>query len=186
VPDVVVPYRAAGKTRLPPALRGELGRAMLEDVVAAALELGAVLVVTDDPGVVPAGAAAVADPGGGQGAAVHAALQGRKGHVLVVNADLPCATGEALRRLAGAGPALVAAADGTTNALSLPDPALFRPCYGAGSAAGFAALGLIPVELPELEHDVDSLTDLDALPLPLGRHTRFVADRHTDRGVAVR
>ena len=57
------------------------------------------------------------------------------GHALVVNADLPAATASALRRLAEAGLALVEAPDGTTNALSLPDPGLFAPLYGAGSAA---------------------------------------------------
>ena len=46
---VVVPFRAAGKTRLPEAIRAELALAMLADVVAAALEVGRVLVVGDDP-----------------------------------------------------------------------------------------------------------------------------------------
>ena len=58
---------------------------------------------------------------------------------LVVNADLPCATPEALRRLAAAGLALVEARDGTTNALSLPDPRLFAPLYGPASADRFRA-----------------------------------------------
>ena len=40
---------------------------MLGDVVAAALEVGPVIVVTDDPTVVPLGAEVVDDPGGGLG-----------------------------------------------------------------------------------------------------------------------
>ena len=99
---------------------------MLGDVVEAALSVGRVLVVTDDPSVVPAGVEVVPDPGGGLGAAVAEGLSRVDGHALVVNADLPAATASALRRLAEAGLALVEAPDGTTNALSLPDPGLFR------------------------------------------------------------
>src|SRR6188508_354091 len=51
----------------------------------------------------------------------------------VVHADLPAATPAALRRLAEAGLALVEAPDGTTNALSLPDPGMYAALYGPGS-----------------------------------------------------
>lgn len=180
---IVVPYRAGGKTRLPDASRADLSRAMLEDVVAAARELGRVLVVTDDGSVASSGAEVVVDPGGGQGPAVAAGLARVEGRALVVNADLPCVTALALRLLAAAGAALVAAPDGTTNALSLPDPTHFEPVYGPGSAERFAALGLESVAIPELEHDVDTLGDLiaiDALtpPLPLGRRTELVVNHH--------
>ncbi len=175
---VVVPFRIAGKTRLPEEIRTGLARAMLADVAAAALEVGRVLVVGDDLGSVPAGAEPVPDPGGGQGAAVVAALALVEDHALVVNADLPCATPEALRRLASSGAAFVAAADGTTNALSLPDPTLFVPLYGRGSAARFAARGLVAASVPELEHDVDTLDDLARLVRPLGRRTELVVNHH--------
>jgi len=178
VVSVVVPFRAEGKTRLPEEIRNDLARAMLADVVAAALELGRVLVVGGDAEAVPTGAEAVADPGGGQGAAVAAALTLVHGHVLVVNADLPCATPEALHRLRASGPALVAAADGTTNALSLPDPARFQPLYGPRSAARFAAVGLVPVAISELALDVDTLDDLDQLAHPLGPRTALVLNQH--------
>jgi 2-phospho-L-lactate guanylyltransferase len=178
VPAVVVPYRAGGKSRLPEPLRGELAAAMLADVLAAAVEIGRVLVVTDEPDAVPDDVEIVRDPGGGQGAGVSAALERVKGHTLVVNADLPCATPDALRRLARAGDAFVAAADGTTNALSLPSPAAFAPLYGPGSAARFAACGLVPVAIPELEADVDTCADLAALTLPVGRRTALVTHRH--------
>ena len=176
--SIVVPFRGAGKTRLPAELRGDLAAAMLADVLAAAVGVGRVLVVGDAAELVSDNVEVVDDPGGGQGAAVGACLALIEGHALVVNADLPCATPEALHRLAAAGPALVAAADGTTNALSLPDPSSFAPLYGPGSAARFASLGLLPVSIAELEHDVDTVPDLVGLPLPPGPRTRRVTDRY--------
>lgn len=182
MPTVVVPFRADGKTRLPQALRLDLAQAMLADVIEAALGVGRVIVVGDAPTAVPDGDVEVlADPGGGLGAAVAAALARGGGTALVVNADVPCVTPEALGRLAAAGAAFVRAADGTTNALSLPDPSTFRPVYGAGSAQRFAALGLVPVSIPALEHDVDTLADLalvESLMLPLGCRTILVTDRY--------
>jgi 2-phospho-L-lactate/phosphoenolpyruvate guanylyltransferase len=146
---------------------------MLGDVVEAALAIGRVLVVTDDPTVVPPGVDVVADPGRGLGGAVAEGLSQVTGHALVVNADLPLATPAALRRLAGAGAALVEAPDGTTNALSLPDPALFAPLYGPGSAERFRAHApFATVAIPELEADVDSDADLERLAARLGRRTR--------------
>jgi 2-phospho-L-lactate guanylyltransferase len=150
---------------------------MLEDVVAAALELGDVTVVTGEA-VVPRGATRLEDPGGGQSAAVGAALRLLTGPVLVVNADLPFATPDALRRLGASGNALVAARDGTTNALSLLEPDGFVPRYGPGSAARHLAAGLSPAAIPELAHDVDTLADLDGVALPLGPATRRVLDRY--------
>jgi 2-phospho-L-lactate guanylyltransferase (CobY/MobA/RfbA family) len=183
MPALIVPFRATGKTRVSAAIRSELARAMLLDVVEAGCAVGRVHVVGDAPAGLPAGVERVLDPGGGQGAAVAAALAAAgRGHVLVVNADLPCATPAALRALAAHGPASVAAADGTTNALSLPDPSVFQPLYGPGSAGRFAALGLTPVRISELEHDVDTLDDLDLFDTPnaptLGRRTRLVTDRY--------
>jgi 2-phospho-L-lactate guanylyltransferase (CobY/MobA/RfbA family) len=146
---------------------------MLGDVVEAALGIGRVVVVTDDPSVVPSDAEVVRDPGDGLGAAVAEGLSQIEGHALVVNADLPAATTDALRRLGDAGLALVEAADGTTNALSLPDPGLFAPVYGPGSARRFRALAsFASVSIPELEIDVDSDTDLERLALRLGPRTR--------------
>ena len=146
---------------------------MLGDVVEAALAVGPVLVVTDDVAVVPVGAEALSDPGGGLGAAVAAGLSRVDGHALVVNADLPTATPAALRRLADAGLALVEAPDGTTNALSLPDPALFAPLYGPGSADRFRAHApFTTVSIPELESDVDSDADLERIAARVGPRTR--------------
>jgi 2-phospho-L-lactate/phosphoenolpyruvate guanylyltransferase len=170
---VVVPFAgAAGKTRLAASrrTRQELSLAMLGDVLAAALAVGATLVVTsDDAGVALArelGASVVADPGGGQGPAVAAALaRAGDGAGLVVNADLPCATADDLEALAEAIPprglALVEATDGTTNALGLSSPSLFAPVYGPGSAERFRVLAdSVSIELRNLVDDVDTLADL--------------------------
>jgi 2-phospho-L-lactate guanylyltransferase len=173
VPAIVIPYRGDAKRRLPSSVRAALAVAMLGDVVDAALPLGPVLVVTDDASVVPVSAEVVRDPGGGLGAAVVAGLSRVEGHALVVNADLPGATTRALRRLAEAGLALVEAPDGTTNALSLPDPRAFEPLYGPGSAARFRAHApFATVSIPELEADVDSDADLHRLGGHVGPRTR--------------
>ncbi len=70
------------------------------------------------------------------------------------------------------------AADGTTNALSLPDSGWFEPLYGPGSAARYAAAGLDAVAVPELEQDVDTLADVEYLTLPVGRRTSLVLNQH--------
>ena len=177
---VVIPFAGAeGKTRLhaSPDVRAALAAAMFEDVLAACVAFGPTRVVT--PGeaaaevALEAGAEAVDDPGAGQGAAVAAALDRLSGPVVVVNADLPCVTPADLRALAEAAPALVAASDGTTNALSLPSPGLFAPLYGSGSAARFQAhTGAVSVALPNLADDVDTLDDLARLQLRAGPRTQ--------------
>ncbi len=179
MPVVVVPYRGDAKRRLPASLRAAAAVAMLGDVVAAAVEVGPVIVVTDDARVVPAGVEVVADPGEGLSAAVAAGLARVDGHALVVNADVPRATPEAIRRLAAAGLALVEARDGTTNALSLPDPSQFAPLYGPGSAARFRAHApFATVAIPELEADVDTGEDLERLSSRLGSRTRALLAVH--------
>ncbi len=173
MPTIVIPYRGDAKRRLPAPIRAAAAVAMLGDVVAAALEVGRVIVVTDDPTVVPLGAEVVDDPGGGLGAAVAAGLAGVEGQVLIVNADLPSVTPASLSAFAKAGLALVEAEDGTTNALSLPDPSVFIPLYGPGSADRFRAhTPFATVAIPELQDDVDSVSDLERLASRLGPRTR--------------
>src|SRR6266550_2018323 len=76
------------------------------------------------------------------------------------------------------GIALVASADGRTNALSLPAPNVFDPLYGPRSARRFQRsardLGLetVVVAIPNLADDVDTAEDLDRLQLRAGRHTQ--------------
>ena len=129
----------------------------------------------------------IADDGHGQGAAVSAGLEaaargGATAPFLVVNADLPCVTARDLLALAGAVPddglALVAAADGTTNALALSSPQLFAPLYGPGSAARFAALAPSrALEVPNLIDDVDTVADLERLCGRLGPKTHHALKR---------
>jgi 2-phospho-L-lactate/phosphoenolpyruvate guanylyltransferase len=188
MPSLVVPFRGVkGKSRLGPLprhVRAALASAMLGDVVTACIAVGPTFVVAP-AGTDTAGAVFVLDPGGGQGAAVRAGLQTaalaaeNAGPLLVVNADLPCATPRDLLALAGAVPvdgiAYAPAADGTTNALGLATSTLFVPTYGAGSAARFA--GLAPsrrVDAPNLMDDVDTLADLERLNGRLGPRTRNV------------
>jgi 2-phospho-L-lactate guanylyltransferase len=176
MPTVVVPFRGeTAKQRLAPApenVRAALAQAMLEDVLAAAEPVGAV-VVADEPG--------------GQGQAVEGALRRVEvGPVLVVNADLPCARPRDLLTLLGALPegglALVEAADGTTNALALAAPHLFAPLYGEHSAERFLAraerLGVpaAAASIPNLADDVDRLADLERLEGRLGARTAAALD----------
>jgi len=98
-----------------------------------------------------------------------------------VNADLPCVDARDLLALAGGVPegglALVAAADGTTNALALSAADRFRPVYGAGSADRFAALAPSRrLDVPNLVDDVDTLDDVARLRDRLGQHTRRALD----------
>jgi len=171
MPTVVVPFRGeTAKQRLAPApdeVRAALAQAMLDDVLAAAEQVGTV-VVADEPG--------------GQGEAVEGALRHvDRGPVLIVNADLPCARPRDLLALLGAlpegGMALVQAADGTTNALALASTHLFAPLYGESSAKRFLAraerLGVSAAvaSIPNLADDVDTLADLDRLEDRIGAHT---------------
>lgn len=186
MPTVVVPFRSSDPKRrlagIGAAEREQLAHAMLADVLSAALPVGAVLVVASGSPSLPDGVRHVPDPRRGQGAAVQAALDaavGLPGPYLVVNADVPCATTRDLLALAGVVPdgglALVAAADGTTNALALADASLFEPVYGPGSAERFAALA--PARLfdaPNLADDVDTTADLARLRDRVGAQTRRV------------
>jgi 2-phospho-L-lactate guanylyltransferase len=186
--SVVVPFRSSDPKRRLATLsdrdRVRLAEAMLADVLAAAVAVGRVLVVSPQPIALPEGVTHVPDPHHGQGAAVRAALDaaaatGLPGPYLVVNADLPCATSRDLLALAGAVPdgglALVAAPDGTTNALAFADERLFEPVYGPGSAERFAALGEARLlDAPNLIDDVDAPADLARLGARLGEHTRRV------------
>ena len=183
---VVIPFAGAdGKSRLHESrrVRRTLSLAMLGDVLAACVSIGDARVVTADAEGADvareAGASVVADPGGGQGAAVVRALDGvEPGAALIVNSDVPCAVPDDLRSLLAATPAggiaLVEATDGTTNALSISAAETFAPLYGRDSASRFRAhardLGIdaVSVVIPNLSDDVDPMDDLSRLQLRLG------------------
>ncbi|MDQ3067771.1 MAG: NTP transferase domain-containing protein [Actinomycetota bacterium] len=188
--QIVVPFRgASAKQRLdaPDAVRSQLALAMLGDVLTAAVVVGRTLLVSSDRAARELandlGAEVIDDPGGGQGAAVAAALdQVIEGPVTVLNADLPCVVPHDLRTLAGASElgalGYVEAEDGTTNALALPDSSVFAPLYGAASAARFRdharSMGVTAIScaIPNLGDDVDTLADLKRVGLRAGPRTQ--------------
>ena len=152
----IIPARAGGKTRL-----GDegLARCMADDVAAAARALG------DEPLL-------VTEPGG-LGHAVTAALARLRGPVAIVNGDCPCVTPDELAELVASAPSLVAAGDGTTNALALLDARDFVSLYGPGSADRFEAhLRARRVDLPGLRDDVDTWDDVERVRDRLGTNTR--------------
>jgi 2-phospho-L-lactate/phosphoenolpyruvate guanylyltransferase len=193
--QIVVPFRGrSGKQRLeaPPEVRAELSLAMLGDVLTAAVATGRTLLVTGDPAAgelaLELGAEVVDDPGGGQGAAIAAALEHvQGGSVLVVNADVPCVVPHDLRTLSGAAElgamGYVEAEDGTTNALALPDASLFAPLYGGGSAGRFrehakaAGVTAIACAIPNLADDIDTVDDLRRAGLRAGPRTQAALGR---------
>ena len=155
MPTFVVPYRLNGKSRLGDP---EIARAMLEDVCAACAPLGEVR---------------VCDAPGGQGQALAAFLEDVSGPVVIVNADVPCIRTDELETLVAAAPALVAAPDGTTNALSLTDARDFVPLYGADSAARYGStLKARALDLAGLRDDVDTWDDLVRVGDRVGPSTR--------------
>ena len=104
--------------------------------------------------------------------------------VLILHADLPLATPEALRLLAAAArqhkgcATLVESADGGTNAMILPFPRPFALHYGPGSfalhaaAARAAGLDVYAHHSAELALDLDTAADVEALlASPLGRNS---------------
>lgn len=193
--QIVIPFRgAAPKQRVeaPDHVRESLALAMLGDVVMAAVATGRTVFVSDDgPARAIAeelGAELVDDPGGGQGAAVAAALAYvDEGPVVVLNADIPAVVPHDIRTLAGAAErgalGLVEAEDGTTNALALPSASVFAPLYGYGSARRFRdhaeSLGITAIEasIPNLSDDVDTLDDLNRLGFRAGPRTQAAVGR---------
>jgi 2-phospho-L-lactate/phosphoenolpyruvate guanylyltransferase len=158
---IVIPFRQNGKQRLASAAPG-LAQAMLVDVLAACE---------------PVARTVIAGGEGGQGPAVQAALVGLQGPVAIVNADLPCAQPEDVKRLLAEIPrhglALVEAVDGTTNALGLSSAGVFQPLYGPGSAERFrAAAPSRTLAIENLMDDVDTPDDLARLDCRLGPNTR--------------
>ena len=176
----VIPLKALerAKSRLGEVLdadaRHDLALTMLARTVEACRGAGLdPCVVSPDPAVHAAaallGARSLDDGGVDLTEAVRLGLAQHAGAdvVVVVAADLPEVTAEALVSLvAEARPlALVAAADGTTNAVAARPPAAFTPSYGPGSAARH---GGTHVRIAALERDLDTPADLQRVLAPCG------------------
>lgn len=190
MPPIVIPFRGvAGKRRIdaPEDIRSQIALAMLGDVLTACVATDRTLLVTEDLEAIELarelGAEHVADPGGGQGGAVAAGLASVPDKpVVILNADLPCVVPHDLRTFASAAElgavGLVEADDGTTNALALPRPNIFKPLYGKGSAERFRehAVSLryetSTAAIPNLIDDVDTRADLERLSMRVGPRTQ--------------
>ena len=113
----------------------------------------------------------------GLNAQLEAAIRGieaPEGGLLILHADLPLATSEAIGALVNAAPSapsvtLVRSTDGGTNAMLLRPPRRFPLAYGFGSyalhiaAAKAAFMAVHTVESPTLALDLDTPDDLHAL-----------------------
>jgi 2-phospho-L-lactate guanylyltransferase len=174
----IVPVKGldGAKSRLAPALsadeRARLVVTMLERVLAACAASTAItrtLLVTPEPELARNGVDVLQDAGTGHADAVAAGLadpRARDG-ALVIMADCPRVTAEALDALASAARplALAPAHDGGVNALALRDPDAFEPTFGVPAETTIArarAAGLEPaiVSDPLLAFDVDRPEDL--------------------------
>ena len=181
-----------GKQRLsallPAAVRAELVSAMLHDVLEAcdgAASIDGSLVVTPSPAIVPPGCAVMTDPGRGHAHAIESALrtEAAKPGVVVLMADCPLVTTEALDRLVAAAEplALAPAQDGGTNALAMRPGDLMQPSFGVpGSSAVTMATARelqIKVKLvqdPVFAVDLDDTDDIERV-LARGAGTRTAA-----------
>ncbi|WLP90154.1 2-phospho-L-lactate guanylyltransferase [Gordonia sp. NB41Y] len=178
----------------------DLVLAMLLDTVAAvsAAGVGPIVVVTPDDDVLRTvartGAAGLREQQHPrpslnlaylQGAAWLRARHPRLRMAMMVQADLPAATGTALAEVLGAASAhraaLLADADGDGTALLIrPIFAADAPAFGVDSAAAHRRSGAVELDparrrWTELRTDVDTAADLDAaVALGVGTHTREV------------
>jgi 2-phospho-L-lactate/phosphoenolpyruvate guanylyltransferase len=157
---------------LTPAERAQLVDEMLERVLAACREARSItrtLLVTPAPGAAKKDVDVLVDGGTGHADAVALALADPRtaAGALVVMADCPLVTAEALDELASAARplSLAPAGDGGVNALALADPHIFAPAFGTSAAEMIAAAqtaGLDPAVVVDsrLERDVDRPEDL--------------------------
>jgi 2-phospho-L-lactate guanylyltransferase len=176
----IVPFKGldGAKSRLAAHLgadeRARLALEMLERVLAACEGSPAItrtLLVTPNADSAPASVETLVDAGTGHADAIEQALadpRAAKG-ALVVMADCPFVTAEALDELADAARpvALGRAADGGVNALALRAPDVFAPAFGVPDAAAVTiararAAGIEPEvrDDPRLALDVDRPEDL--------------------------
>ncbi len=177
----IVPVKGldGAKTRLAPRLsateRAQLVAAMLDKVLAACAEAGAIertLLVTPDPTLARDGLDVLIDAGTGHPDAVALALadpRSAEGAVVVMG-DCPLVTARSLDELARAARplALAPARDGGVNALALTTVNGFAPRFGVPvettvAEARAAGLTAVVVEDPALALDIDRPEDYDLL-----------------------
>lgn len=204
---MVVPAKrlAVAKSRLRPftasaggAAHAEWVLALLADTVAAAVAcpaVGAVVVVTDDPGaaevVTALGATTVPDePDAGLNPALeHGARATGASAVAALSSDLPALRPEELEAaltaaLTAAPRCFVADAAGTGTTLLTAVGRALDPRFGRSSAAAHRAGGALPLRgpWPGLARDVDTREDLEAArALGVGPRTGSLMAR-LDRG----
>lgn len=175
--------RAKGRLAalLEPAERAELVRRSLGTVLGAVRGAGleAVVLTSDDAvgGILPEGVRVLAEEAGLEG--LSAQIEGAAARLgveelLILHADLPLATSEALRGLIAEAPGapsatLVRPEDGGTNAMLLRPPGRFALAYGRGSgdlhesAARAAGMAVHRAEAPALSLDLDTPADVRTL-----------------------
>ncbi len=175
--------RAKGRLAalLEPAERAELVRRSLAAVLAAVEGAGMkAVVLTSDEAVAaqtPAGVRALGEDPDLRG--LSAQLERASGllaveELLILHADLPLVTAEALRELVAQAPpapsaTLVRPGDGGTNAMLLRPPGRFPLAYGRGSgdlheaAAREAGLAVRRADVPALALDLDTPSDVREL-----------------------
>lgn len=188
-PVVLVPVnrldRAKGRLAesLTPGERSALAIATLRTVLEACRDAGLrTIVLTADPAVGPIAAewdAEVHDETptarglNGQLEAAIAAIEAPPGGLLILHADLPLATGKALRAFVAAAPppssvTMVRSGDGGTNAMLLRPPGRFALAYGTNSfalheaASEAAGIAVTVVEDDRLALDLDTPADIAA------------------------
>ena len=150
---------------------------VLEAVAGAGLET---VVLTSDEGVraaVPPGVRIMGEEESLQGLSAQLERATERlavDELLILHADLPLATAEALRELVAQAPpapsvTLVRPEDGGTNAMLLRPPGRFALAYGKGSgdlheaAAREAGMAVHRADAPELSLDLDTPADVRAL-----------------------
>ena len=184
--------RAKGRMAalLAPEERAELVRRTLAAVLGAAAGAGLEAVVLSDDAEVraglPPGTRALAegpDAAGLSAQLERAAAALDRAELLILHADLPLATAEALRGFVAQAPpapsaTLARSADGGTNALLLRPPGRFALAYGRGSAdrheaaARDAGMTVRHADAPALALDLDTPADARRLlAAPTGRAT---------------
>lgn len=198
---VVVPVKgiAQAKRRLAPDVglwRAALAGAFAADVVDAALGVPGVvrLLLIGGEGMDPVtltrpGLLQLPDVGGIDAAVLLGTTRARadapRGHVLMLQGDLPCVRSADLTDLIaaapGSRPGVLADADGLgTVALVMPPGTDIASSFGPGSLQRHIDAGADPIDLPvaRLRRDVDTLEHLHAaVGLGVGRHTQQVLEQ---------